>query len=98
MNRTTNHTPPTPRTDGDTEAALDAALSTLPEVDLDAEATLRLRRQARRVFETEHALAGRPWALAFDRIWIRRAEPALLAGTAAYYLIWAVAAVTTVTR
>jgi len=98
MNRTTNRTIPQPPTGGEVDAALDTALAALPEVDLDARAAERLRRQARRVFEAEHALAARPWALAFDRIWIRRMEPALLGGTAAYYLVWAVAAVTTVSR
>jgi hypothetical protein len=80
------------------ETELDAALSTLPEADLDAPAAERLHRRARRVFEAEHALAGRPWALAFDRIWVRRVEPALLAGSAALYLVWALAAVTTIGR
>lgn len=79
--------------DPETESALDRALAELPAPDLEPGAAERVRRKAQRVLASEAALRDRPWMRAFDRLWSRRLEPALLAGSSAYYLIWALATV-----
>lgn len=69
------------------------ALAALPRADIDPRAAEALRRRAQRVLAREVELQDRPVARTWDRVWGRRIEPALLAGSSAYYLIWALATV-----
>jgi hypothetical protein len=80
------------------EAALDAALAALPPADMDPRDAERLRRRAQRVLAAEVDLADRPVARIWDRVWGRRVEPALLAGSSAYYLVWALVTVSAAAR
>ena len=84
----------------DDDPSLDAALSALsaPAPDLDPATAERTRVAARRVFDAEVALRDRPLARTFDRVWVRRLEPALLAGSSAYYLVWALLTVSAAAR
>lgn len=88
-----NHAPPD-------DTTLDAALGALatPAPDVDPATAERTRLAARRVFDAEVALRDRPVARAFDRVWVRRLEPALLAGSSAYYLVWALLTVSAAAR
>ena len=82
------------------DTSLDAALGALSAhaPDLDPAAAERTRLAARRVFDAEVALRDRPVARVFDRVWVRRLEPALLAGSSAYYLVWALLTVSAAAR
>lgn len=77
---------------------LDAALAALPRADEDSRVAERLRVRAQRVLASEAALRERPLARTWERVWGRRIEPALLAGSSVYYLIWVLATVSAVAR
>ena len=82
----------------DSEEPLDAALAALPTADLDAGSAASARQRAQRVLARERALSDRPLARTWDRVWARRVEPALLAGSSAYYLVWVLATLSAVSR
>lgn len=73
--------------DDSTDARLDALLRALPQRELDPRADARVLRTARAVL-TEEPAAGMLQAL--ERLWERALAPALLSGTVATYLVWAV--------
>jgi hypothetical protein len=82
------------------DTSLDAALAELSahRPDVEAATAERTRRAAQRVFAAEVALRDRPLARTFDRVWVRRLEPALLAGSSAGYLVWALLTVSAAAR
>lgn len=85
-----------PTKDTPLDADLGALSGHVP--DLDPATAERTRLAARRVFDAEVALRDRPVARVFDRVWVRRLEPALLAGSSAYYLVWALLTVSAAAR
>jgi hypothetical protein len=86
--------------DPNEDTSLDAALGALSaaRADVDPATAERTRQAAQRVFTAEASLRDRPWARAFDRVWIRRLEPTLLAGSSALYLVWALVTVSVAAR
>ena len=63
------------------------ALAALPPRDVRDEVGARVLRVSRRAFEREH---GRPaWLSPAAQAWSRFGVPAMLAGAAALYLLWA---------
>ena len=71
----------------------DARFAALPSADVSEVEAERVRHQAQRILAREVQLRDRPAARAFDRYWVRRAEPALLATASVYYFVWALAVV-----
>lgn len=70
---------------------LDQALAGLPRATQAAERAAETHRRARRVLRREAALKDRPLARAWDRHWVRKIEPVLLAGASGYYFLWVMA-------
>jgi hypothetical protein len=67
---------------------VDQRLAELGEVAVPPASTARIGAAARTAFERTHTLRTRPFARAFDRVWTRGLEPALLTTSSVYYLVW----------
>lgn len=65
------------------------ALSSLPRRDASPEVSTRVLASARRAFEREHGEGRPPWLSPVAHAWSRFVVPAMLAGAAAAYLVWA---------
>ena len=61
------------------DSPLDIRLAALPAADVDPAEAEQVRRRSQRILAREVELRDRPAARAFDRYWVRRLEPALLA-------------------
>jgi hypothetical protein len=67
---------------------LEQRVARLGDVTAPSASTARIGLAARTAFENTHTLRTRPFARAFDRLWTRGLEPALLTGSSVYYLVW----------
>jgi len=61
----------------------------LPEIDVDARVSERIRRRAQSVLAHNARLARRPWLARADRVYTRVIEPPLVLAACVIYLVWA---------